>query len=172
MRECDEEPDAINDEEDARTIGDKRRDRRARAARKATSPGPDADAMDFSEPSPERFESDDEEIQANVSTAVGDDVYLEDEEGEEVLGGAALSPRIFVSFNQFMRFRTALRRKHGYHHIFSTGKLGQLWLMDAYMRNMEVRLEHIRKNFTDIRRDKKFVLNVSKQCLGRLSWKP
>ena len=128
--------------------------------------------MDFSEPSPERFESDDEEIQANVSTAVGDDVYLEDEEGEEVLGGAALGPRKFVSFNQFMRFRTALRRKHGYHHIFSTGKLGQLWLMDAYMRNMEVRLEHIRKNFTDIRRDKKFVLNVSKLCLGRPSWKP
>ena len=159
MRECDEEPTAINDEEDARTIGHKRRDRRAQQSSSRRSEGSEStERMDTGEDDEgEQLEPVSEEEDAANTANAGADVYLEDEEGEEVLGGAATGPRKFVSFNQYVRFRTAMRKKHGYHHIYSTGKLGQLWLMDSYMRNLEIRLEHIRKNFTELRREKRLV---------------
>ena len=156
MRDCDEDPTAINDEEDARTIGHRRRDRRAQRSSSNQSEGSEStERMDTGD-AEEVLEPDSEEEEAaNDANNVGDDVYLEDEEGEEVLGGAAMGPRKFVSFNQYMRYRAAMRKKHGYHHIYSTGKLGQWWLMDAYMRNLENRLEHVRKNLSEFRRETK-----------------
>ena len=150
----------MNDEEDERSLL-----RFLRRGKPAPLVGQDEDAIsegegEESEPEHEdEADSDSEDDDADSCDGEAE----HDETGdviEDRIAGVPHGPRNFVSHQQYARFRLAHRKRLGYHFVTSTNRLGQMWVIDTYCRILENRLHHIRKNFTELRRARRFLIRI------------